>query len=211
MKKLLLMLALIMIGSSAFAMIPQTDAERDLQDAEDALIIGIEKNDLWKVEQAIKAGASVNEFKYSPMQTHETFSEKGDSPLKFAYDKKQYAMAEYLISRGADKSALNSSLFDPAQVGDIEGVRWLLNHGAQDIDDKALNKVKNLESDEFDKDLKVKYGQIIRLLEQAKRGPVKLTPTARPAAAKPAPAPVEAKQPLKLTPKATPAPAQPNK
>lgn len=192
MKKLLIAITLIITGVPVFAM---TQAERDLEDKkdiEDNLIKGIDRDEIGRVQQAIKAGASPQEIQY-------LLSIKGEHPLTLAYHKGRYAIAEYLISQGADPSMLNPYLGD-ALSGNVEKVKWLLSHGVKDTDDAILTRVKEFEADEPYAPLKAQYGQIIRLFEQAKRGPVRLIPTARPA---------PAKQPLRLIPVTKPAAALP--
>lgn len=103
--------------------------------------------------------------------------------------------ARYLISKGADSAPLNPYLEIAAIHGDLDKVKLLLSFGAKDSNDKALKKATdtyNYYAAEqaayclYDTDAPARYSEIVKLLQQAKRGPVKLKPMAKPAAAKPA-------------------------
>lgn len=193
MKKILMALSMLIIGSSSFAM------DREQRSLEDALLRGIERNNLLEVQGAVAAGAPVDEIKY-------LIGYKGESPITLALIKEEYNIADYLLSRGAPKSSLDQFLSGFASSGDVERVKWLLDRGAKDEDDKVLNEIKKYEADEPYKPLKAQYGKIIELLERIKHGPVRLIPTGRPA---PAIAKPVAKQPIKLTPMTKPAAALP--
>ncbi len=129
---------------------------------EDRLLVGIRDNNLADVKAAIEAGAPVNEIGY-------LLGYKGEEPLRTAYGKGRFEIAEYLLSRGANKSILNDYLEPAARSADVEKIKWLLAHGAQDANGQALYYAKEYEQDEFIPIEKAKYKEIIRLLEQAKR------------------------------------------
>lgn len=129
---------------------------------EDRLLVGIRDNNLANVKAAIEAGAPVNEIKY-------LIGYKGEEPLRTAYAKGRLEIAEYLLSRGANKAIFNDYLEGAARSADVEKIKWLLAHGAQDADGQALYYAKEYEEDEYQPIEKAKYKEIIRLLEQAKR------------------------------------------
>lgn len=129
---------------------------------EDKLLVGIRDNNLSSVKAAIEAGAPVNEIAY-------LIGYKGEQPLRTAYAKGRLEIAGYLLSRGANKVILNDFLEGSARSADVEKIKWLLAHGAQDADGQALYYAKEYEQDEFIPTQKAKYKEIIRLLEQAKR------------------------------------------
>lgn len=129
---------------------------------EDRLLVGIRDNNLASVKAAIEAGAPVNEIAY-------LIGYKGEQPLRTAYAKGRLEIAEYLLSRGANKAILNDFLEGSARGAEVEKIKWLLAHGAQDADGQALYYAKEYEEDEYRPTEKAKYKEIIRLLEQAKR------------------------------------------
>ena len=129
---------------------------------EDRLLVAIRDNNLNAAKAAVEAGAPVDEIKY-------LIGYKGESPLVRVLSEKKYLIAEYLLSKGADKSQLNQFLMGAATGAHVEQVQWLLNHGAKDINDEVFTEIKAFEEDEFIPALKAKYTQIIKLLENAKK------------------------------------------
>lgn len=200
MKKLLI-LVLSLCVSYAYGM-----QNKEKIALEDRLLVGIRDNNLANVKAAIEAGAPVNEIEY-------LIGYIGEEPLRTAYAKGRLEIAEYLLSRGANKAILNDFLEGSARGAEVEKIKWLLAHGAQDADGRALYYAKEYEQDEFIPTLKAKYKEIIRMLENVKRGPVMLKPTAKPAPAQPkqggSSQPPFATQPVRLVPVARPAQAIP--
>ena len=153
------------------AMVPNQQLQ-----AEDALLWAIQTKNLQGVKDAVeKLNAPVDEIKVLALH-------RGENPLNTAVAKGQYDIAEYLLSKGADKSVLNPWLVWAANGASLDNVAWLLKHGAKDINDEALKEAKDAVIHEHDLVLKLNYEKIIKLLEQSKRGPVRLTPLVRPIA-----------------------------
>lgn len=174
MKKFFILIVLF-LGSSVIAM------QKPEVMLEDRLIVAIRNNNLDEVRAAVEAGAPINEIEY-------LIGYRGIRPLASALSEKKYLIAEYLLSKGADNSLLNHFFFQAVTAADAEHVKWLLDHGAKDVNDAALKEAKDIAASVGSARLKAPYTQIVKLLENAKKGPLKLAPKIKPAAAKPAPA-----------------------
>lgn len=159
--KKLLSLLLLIAFTSAHGMQNQEQIK-----LEDRLLVGIRDNNLLQVKSAIEAGAPLHEIKY-------LVGYKGEEPLRSAYGQGKLLIAEYLLSRGANKAILNEFLKDAAANGEVEKVSWLLSHGAQDVDGHALKEAtdtyKHYSEEKYDNRATIRYGKIKELLTEAKR------------------------------------------
>lgn len=155
MKKLLILM--IILGSSyAYGM-----QNKEQIMLEDRLLVALNNGKLADVKAAIEAGAPVNEIKY-------LLPYKGEEPLQRALAQGHLEIADYLLSRGADKTILNRFLLHAVRSADVETIKWLLARGAQDTDGEALYYAKEYKETAFRAKEKATHDQIIKLLEQAK-------------------------------------------
>lgn len=209
MKKLLL--SAILLVASIYTMekphFYTTTSEEGKKQAE--LINAIDKGDKAKIDLLLKSGTDINKpfgllgyWPHTPLTLilFGEFSRVHRAPAGNRED-----TARFLISRGADTAQLTPFLENEAESGDVEKVRFLLSFGAKDINGFALKEAtehyNHYSTEKYDADATNRYGQIIKLLEQAKKGgPVKLTPVAKPA---------PAIKPVRLVPVTRPAAAKP--
>lgn len=139
------------------------------------------------------------------------------SPWETSKRAEREEIARFLISKGADVADLNEYLLPAVKRGEIDQVKFLLALGAQDVNNQALNYAiderNHYMEHKYDRAEIEKLGQIVRLLENAKKGVVKLKPTAKPAPAKPkgddSSQPPLATRPVRLAPVTRPAQAIP--
>lgn len=153
MKKLLLSALLLMASAHAMGPNNQVKAESDL-------IAAIRNRDLKGAQVAVQNGAPVGEIKV-------LLGYKGERPLVQAYYHGAYDIADYLISKGAKVNELNSFLASEAVKPDSAQVEWLLKHGVKDVNDAALRQAKAMQKHEA-LGSKAEFGQVIKLLEQAR-------------------------------------------
>ena len=194
MKRILLSLLLI-IASSAMAQEKTyltTGTEAGQKEGE--FIIALEHGNKAHIEHYIKEGASARDKLHLGVY-------QGVTPLLLAFTTlpsgaNKDEILKYLISQGANPADLSKYLVGFAKAGDVAKIRWLLSLGVKDLYDEALEVAKYYGADEPDVGLKARYAEIAKILEQAKKGPVKLTPMVKPIAKSAAPAaPLKVEQP----------------
>lgn len=135
--------------------------ERDLYDA-------LAKSDLAGVKAAIAAGASAKEFSHLPEFKNVPFADR--QPIVWVRSNpSRWAIIDYLLSAGVNRTALNGMLIAEANEGDIDALKDLISRGAQDIDGKALAKAQEKEK-EFSSDPQQleKFTAIRNVLENMK-------------------------------------------
>lgn len=151
-------------------------------------------SDIGKIKQII------NEHKIDfnkPLKSGYTLLEE----VLFTHDPHKLEVAGLMLDAGANKKQLARflpiALFDSYFKPDaLEEIKWLLNQGVEDKEGKAQTRIREMEEE-----AKRKATDAGKLpFEQAKKGPVKLTPLAKPVA-KPAAAAQTAAPPVAAQPK----------
>ena len=192
MKKILfsfLTLAVISTYTMERAQYVTTATEEGKKQAE--LINALDKGDTAQISKLLDQGIDINKpFGLFGYQGHTplTMILKGQfGYLKAAPVSNREKIARFLITKGANPAALNPYLEEAAILGDVEKVALLLSFGAKDVNDKGLkvatDAYQHFASEKYDQSATDAYAQIIKLLEQAKKGgPVKLMPKVKPVA-----------------------------
>ena len=200
---------LILVVISTYTMeqtqILEVNTNQEAGKKQAAFINAIDSGDRKRIDQLLSEGFDIN-------KPFGLFGYRGHTPLtqallgEFGYYRKapqsnRQEIARYLITKGANPAPLNPYLEYAAEHGDVEKVKLFLSFGAKDVNDKGLKaateEYKHYATEKYDAKATEKYSQVIKLLEQAKKGPVKLTPIAKPVAK-----PAAAAQPVADQPKA---------
>lgn len=221
--KRLLLSALLLVASVHAMEEPvyvSTAMEEGRRQAE--FINAIDRGDKAKIDELLKSGFNINKpfglsgpaFGYTPLMLIALGKSGYGEVFPHGLPANREEIARFLISRGANTAPLTPYLERAAENGDVEQVKLLLSIGAKDAEGKALKEATD-KYNEYSTDSRhfadeiSQFGQVVKLLEQAKRGgPVKLTPTAKPAPAAAKPVAKPAAQPVRLVPTAKPAPAK---
>ena len=135
---------------------------------ERALYNALDKSDLAAVKAAIASGASSKEFSNLPEFKNVPFADR--QPIVWVRSNPQrWAIIDYLLSTGIDRSALNGMLVAEVNEGDIDALKNLISRGAKDPEGKALAKLKEKEEEFLSQPQKlIKYSEIKKLLQSIK-------------------------------------------